>query len=245
MEREKRPPAWCQDSTQRAAEDRHRARRVIGKQHERPAFPSSPNRPERGDALSIANGEVDIGQLHGHPLGTRAAGVRHQHRLQRADGEVGRTAQASSPQELTVLRRWIGRVNGPTFPQPYLVEGPLGRFGLYVGDAAERVRTARGIQYDQNFREQRLHVGLAGFLGDQGRDFGFPLLEQALKPTKDFDTALHAETPPGRLCETSTRSSPCGWPRSTSQFSIESVLPDRRPPTRITVTAISRSFRSS
>jgi hypothetical protein len=52
----------------------------------------------------------------------------------------------ATPDELSVLRGWVGRVNGPTYPQPYLVEGPPGRFRLYVGDAAERVRTARGIQ---------------------------------------------------------------------------------------------------
>ncbi|MCW5892427.1 MAG: hypothetical protein KIT14_18050 [bacterium] len=52
----------------------------------------------------------------------------------------------ATPDELSVLRGWVGRVNGPAYPQPYLVEGPPGRFRLYVGDAAERVRTARGIQ---------------------------------------------------------------------------------------------------
>ena len=48
--------------------------------------------------------------------------------------------------DLTVLRRWVRRVNGPNYPQPFLQEGPPGRFRLYVGDAAERMRTARGIQ---------------------------------------------------------------------------------------------------
>jgi hypothetical protein len=48
--------------------------------------------------------------------------------------------------EVTVLRRWVRRVNGPNYPQPFLQEGPPGRFRLYVGDAAERIRTARGIQ---------------------------------------------------------------------------------------------------
>ena len=51
-----------------------------------------------------------------------------------------------TPDELTVLRRWAGRVNGPTDPQPYLVESRPGRFRLYVGDAAIRMRTERGIQ---------------------------------------------------------------------------------------------------
>jgi hypothetical protein len=50
-----------------------------------------------------------------------------------------------SPHEIRTLRRWMGRVNGPAYPQPYLVEGPPGHFRLYVGDAAERVRTRHGI----------------------------------------------------------------------------------------------------
>ena len=52
----------------------------------------------------------------------------------------------ASPREVTLLRRWIGRVNGPMYSQPYLVEGPPGRFRLYVGRAAERVRTAQGMR---------------------------------------------------------------------------------------------------
>jgi len=52
----------------------------------------------------------------------------------------------SSPEELDVLRAWVRRINGSTYAQPYLVEGPPGHFCLYVGEAAERVRTARGIQ---------------------------------------------------------------------------------------------------
>jgi hypothetical protein len=47
--------------------------------------------------------------------------------------------------ELKLLRRWVGQVNGPSYPQPYLVEEPEGHFRLYVGRAAERVRTRRGI----------------------------------------------------------------------------------------------------
>ena len=47
--------------------------------------------------------------------------------------------------ELKLLRRWVGQVNGPAYPQPYLVEEPEGRFRLYVGRAAERVRTRRGM----------------------------------------------------------------------------------------------------
>lgn len=51
----------------------------------------------------------------------------------------------ATPREIGLLRGWMGRVNGPAYPQPYLVEGPPGRFRLYVGDAAERVRTRHGI----------------------------------------------------------------------------------------------------
>jgi hypothetical protein len=48
--------------------------------------------------------------------------------------------------QLSVLRRWVDEVNGRTCPQPFLQEGPPGCFRLYVGDAAERIRTARGMQ---------------------------------------------------------------------------------------------------
>jgi len=51
----------------------------------------------------------------------------------------------TSPREINILRRWLGRVNGPAYSQPYLVEGPPGRFRLYVGEAAERVRTRHGM----------------------------------------------------------------------------------------------------
>jgi hypothetical protein len=51
----------------------------------------------------------------------------------------------ATSREIAVLRDWVGRVNGPAYPQPYLVEGPPGRFRLYVGTAAERVRTRHGI----------------------------------------------------------------------------------------------------
>src|SRR6266571_1422981 len=53
--------------------------------------------------------------------------------------------EVTSPREINILRRWLGRVNGPAYSQPYLVEGPPGRFRLYVGEAAERVRTRHGI----------------------------------------------------------------------------------------------------
>ena len=53
---------------------------------------------------------------------------------------------ASTPEELGVLRTWVRRIYGATYAQPYLVEGPPGHFRLYVGEAAERVRTQQGIQ---------------------------------------------------------------------------------------------------
>ena len=47
--------------------------------------------------------------------------------------------------DIDVVRGWLRRVNGPAYPQPYLVEGPPGCFRLYVGAAAERVRTRHGM----------------------------------------------------------------------------------------------------
>ena len=81
---------------------------------------------------------------------SRALGraVRH------ADGPRGGTVRIEeecleldvvTAREIGLLRRWLGRVNGPAYPQPYLVEGPPGHFRLYVGDAAERVRTQHGM----------------------------------------------------------------------------------------------------
>ncbi len=52
----------------------------------------------------------------------------------------------ASPEEQSILRAWVRRINGATYAQPYLVEGPPGHFRLYVGEAAERVRTQQGIQ---------------------------------------------------------------------------------------------------
>ena len=51
----------------------------------------------------------------------------------------------ASAREINVLRRWLKRVNGPAYPQPYLVEGPPAHFRLYIGEAAERVRTRHGM----------------------------------------------------------------------------------------------------
>ena len=53
---------------------------------------------------------------------------------------------ALSSAEVRTLRAWIGRVNGSTNIQPYLVEESPGRFHLYVGAAAERARTTKGLQ---------------------------------------------------------------------------------------------------
>jgi hypothetical protein len=50
-----------------------------------------------------------------------------------------------SADEVSVLRRLVDQVNSRTCSQPFLLEGPPGCFSLYVGDAAERVRTSRGI----------------------------------------------------------------------------------------------------
>jgi hypothetical protein len=49
-------------------------------------------------------------------------------------------------EEVKELRAWVRRINGTTYAQPYFVEGPPGHFRLYVGEAAERVRTAQGIR---------------------------------------------------------------------------------------------------
>jgi len=53
---------------------------------------------------------------------------------------------AMSAAEVRTLRAWIGRINGSTNIQPYLVEESPGRFCLYVGGAAEHARTSRGLQ---------------------------------------------------------------------------------------------------
>jgi len=50
---------------------------------------------------------------------------------------------SSEQQEL--LRQLMSHVNSPADPQPYVIEHAPGRFRLYVGDAAERVRTSRGM----------------------------------------------------------------------------------------------------
>ncbi len=52
---------------------------------------------------------------------------------------------AETAEQREQLRLLMGRVNSSADPQPYVVENPPGCFRLYVGDAAERVRTARGM----------------------------------------------------------------------------------------------------
>lgn len=54
--------------------------------------------------------------------------------------------EAFTPSEIDVLRRWIDLVNGAVHPQPYLAEDSPGRFRLYVGPAAERARTIKGVR---------------------------------------------------------------------------------------------------
>jgi hypothetical protein len=51
-----------------------------------------------------------------------------------------------SASDVMTLRMWVGRINGSTNIQPYLVEERPGAFKLYVGAAAERVRTSKGVQ---------------------------------------------------------------------------------------------------
>ena len=75
----------------------------------------------------------------------RAAGTRAPGRgTVRIEEECLRLDVAGS-RAIDLLRRWQRRVNGRSYPQPYLVEGPPGRFRLYVGASAERIRTRRGM----------------------------------------------------------------------------------------------------
>ena len=78
-----------------------------------------------------------MGRAVRHPDGPRGGTVRIEEECLELDVVTAR--------EIGLLRRWLGRVNGPTYPQPYLVEGPPGHFRLYVGNAAERVRTQHGM----------------------------------------------------------------------------------------------------
>jgi hypothetical protein len=54
--------------------------------------------------------------------------------------------ETRSASDAQTVRAWIGRINGSTNIQPYLVEESPGRFRLYVGSAAERARTTKGLQ---------------------------------------------------------------------------------------------------
>lgn len=59
--------------------------------------------------------------------------------------EGGLEVVPATTAERDLLRRLTSLVNGPASAQPYLVEETEGHFRLYVGDAAERARTAQGI----------------------------------------------------------------------------------------------------
>jgi len=83
-----------------------------------------------------------MARSRGGTRGRRATATRRQ--TVRIAGEC-LELDVDDAHDLGVLRSWVGRVNGPTYPQPFLVEGPPGHFRLYVGAAAERVRTRHGI----------------------------------------------------------------------------------------------------
>jgi len=89
--------------------------------------------PAKGEGMARSRAP----ELVVEPDGARTGTVRIEEECLELD--------VASPQAISLLRRWVGQVNGPSYPQPYLVEGPPGRFRLYVGDAAERVRTRHGI----------------------------------------------------------------------------------------------------
>src|SRR3989442_15333231 len=50
----------------------------------------------------------------------------------------------TSPREIKVLRRWLGRENGPGYSQPLLGGGPPGRFLLYVVGTTDPLGTRQG-----------------------------------------------------------------------------------------------------
>jgi len=54
--------------------------------------------------------------------------------------------EARSSSQLDVLRSWIALVNEAVHPQPYLAEDRPGHFRLYLGPAAERARTIKGVR---------------------------------------------------------------------------------------------------
>ena len=57
----------------------------------------------------------------------------------------GLELKARTPGQAAELRALASRVNGPCSAQPFMLEGPPGCFRLFVGEAAGRMRTARGI----------------------------------------------------------------------------------------------------
>jgi hypothetical protein len=91
----------------------------------------------------MAHSALDSGSIDPQrPIFEDAADPDHRIRIEAECLEVS----AASAEELNVLRAWVRRINGTTYAQPYLVEGPPGHFRLYVGEAAERARTEQGIQ---------------------------------------------------------------------------------------------------
>ena len=68
-----------------------------------------------------------------------------------------------------------------------------------------------GIQDHQHLGEQSFHIGFAGFAGDQLRDFGFPLVKQALKFAQDRDSScarLVRPTPAAQMAPAQSQTEP-------------------------------------
>lgn len=77
----------------------------------------------------------------GHPTTHEHLASIDRLRISESGFEITPTTDA----ERALLQHLTSRVNGPSSPQPYLVEAPDGAFRLFLGDAAERARTAQGI----------------------------------------------------------------------------------------------------
>lgn len=54
--------------------------------------------------------------------------------------------EAQNASHIDELRRWVALVNEASHPQPYLAEDRPGHFRLYIGPAAERARTTKGVR---------------------------------------------------------------------------------------------------
>jgi hypothetical protein len=85
----------------------------------------------------MAQGAVEI---HAEPLEVHADDERMR------IGDECLELTPGTTEEVTELRAWVRRINSTTYAQPYFVEDPPGHFRLYIGEAAERVRTAHGIR---------------------------------------------------------------------------------------------------